>query len=163
MNATSWATFWVFLSMLTFLGILAYLKVPAKLLDALDKRSEKIRTDLENARRLREEAQALLAEYQRKFSGVEEEAQAIIDQAKREADAMVEDAKTRMEEYVERRTKAVKLRIAQAEATAISEVKARAVDVATAAAARIAAAKSEGEVGDRLVDAAIKGLKSRLN
>ena len=163
MNATSWATLWVFVSMLTFLGILVYLKVPAKLLEALDNRSEKIRSDLDKARRLREEAQALLAEYQRKFSAVEEEAQAIINQAKHEADAMAEDARARMEEYVTRRTKAVEQRIAQAEATAISEVKARAVDVAAAAAARIAAAKSEGVVGDRLVDAAIKGLKSRLN
>jgi len=163
MDATSWATFWVFICMLTFLGILVYLKVPAKLLEALDNRSEKIRSDLENARRLREEAQALLAEYQRKFSGAEDEAQAVIDQAKREADAMAEDAKARMEEYITRRTKAVEQRIAQAEATAISEVKARAVDVAAAAAAHIAAAKSEGEVGDQLVDEAIKGLKSRLN
>ena len=63
MDATGWATLWVFVCMLTFLGILVYLKVPAKLLEALDKRSEKIRSDLENARRLREEAQALLAEY----------------------------------------------------------------------------------------------------
>ncbi len=163
MNATSWATFWVFLSMLTFLGILVYLKVPAKILEALDNRSEKIRSDLDSARALREEAQALLAEYQRKFSGAEEEAQAVIDQARREAKAMAEDAKARMEEYVTRRTRAVEQRIAQAEVTAIAEVKARAVDVAAAAAGRIAAAKSEGEVGDRLVDAAIEGLKSRLN
>jgi F-type H+-transporting ATPase subunit b len=163
MDATSWATLWVFICMLTFLGIMAYLKVPTKLLEALDNRSEKIRADLENARRLREEAQALLAEYQRKFSGAEEEAQAVIDQAKREAEAMAEDAKARMEEYITRRKKAVEQRIAQAEVTAVSEIKARAVDVAAAAAARIAAAKSEGEVGDQLVDEAIKGLKSRLN
>ena len=163
MDATGWATLWVFVCMLIFLGILVYLKVPAKLLEALDNRSEKIRSDLENARRLREEAQALLAEYQRKFSGAEEEAQAVIDQARREAEAMAEDAKARMEEYVTRRTRAVEQRIAQAEVTAIAEVKARAVDVAAAAAGRIAADKSEGEVGDRLVDAAIEGLKSRLN
>jgi F-type H+-transporting ATPase subunit b len=163
MNATSWATLWVFICMLSFLGILVYLKVPAKILEALDNRSQKIRADLDNARALREEAQALLAEYQRKFSGAEDEAQAVIDQARREAEAMAEDAKARMEEYIARRTKAVEQRIAQAEATAISGVKGRSVDVAAAAAARIAAAKSEGEVGDRLVDEAIKGLKSRLN
>jgi F-type H+-transporting ATPase subunit b len=163
MNATSWATLWVFICMLSFLGILVYLKVPAKILEALDNRSQKIRADLDNARALREEAQSLLAEYQRKFSGAEDEAQAVIDQARREAEAMAEDAKARMEEYIARRTKAVEQRIAQAEATAISGVKGRAVDVAAAAAARIAAAKSEGEVGDRLVDEAIKGLKSRLN
>ncbi len=163
MNATSWATFWVFISMLTFLGILAYLKVPAKLLEALDNRSRKIRSDLEDARALREEAQALLAEYQRKFSEAGDEAQAIIDQAGREAESMAEDARARMEEYVTRRTKAVEQRISQAEATAITQVKARAIDVAAAAAAEIAAAKSEGKIGDRLVDAAIKDLKSRLN
>ncbi|HSG95246.1 MAG TPA: ATP F0F1 synthase subunit B, partial [Afifellaceae bacterium] len=98
MDATSWATLWVFICMLIFLGILVYLKVPSMILAALDKRSEKIRADLDNARRLREEAQALLAEYQRKFAGAEEEAQAVIDQAGREADAMAEDARARMEE-----------------------------------------------------------------
>lgn len=163
MDATAWATLWVFICMLAFLGILVYLKVPGMIIGALDRRSEKIRADLENARRLREEAQALLADYQRKFSGAEEEAQAIIDQARREAEVMAEDAKARMEDYVARRTKAVEQRIAQAEAAAISQVKARAVDVAAAAAARIVAEKSEGKIGDRLVDEAIKGLKSRLN
>ena len=79
MNATAWATFWVFLGFLVFLGILVYLKVPAKLAAALDARAAKIKSDLDDARRLREEAQALLAEYQRRRGEAEAEAEAIVD------------------------------------------------------------------------------------
>ncbi len=66
MNATSWATLWVFLGLLVFVGILVYMKVPGMLMAALDKRADKIRDELEEARRLREEAEALLANYKEK-------------------------------------------------------------------------------------------------
>src|SRR5688572_30130762 len=88
MNATAWATFWVFLGFLVFIGIVIYLKVPAKLAAALDARAARIRSDLEDARRLRLEAQALLAEYQRRRNEATAEAEAIVAQARREAEAL---------------------------------------------------------------------------
>ncbi|MBL4645099.1 MAG: ATP F0F1 synthase subunit B, partial [Rhizobiales bacterium] len=82
------ATFWALVGLVLFLALIIYLKVPGKMGEALDKRSDAIRSELEDARRLREEAQALLAEYQRKQREAEREAEDIINQAKREAKAM---------------------------------------------------------------------------
>ena len=163
MDATSQATFWVFMGLLAFLGLIVYLKVPSKVAATLDKRADDVRTNIEEARKLREEAQALLAVYQRKRLEAEEEAKDIIDLAKREAAALGEEAKARMVEYVERRTKAVEQRIALAESQAVADVRASAVAVASRAAAQIIAAKAEGEVGDKLIDASIAGLKNQLN
>ena len=163
MDATSQATFWVFMGLLAFLALTVYLKVPSKVAAALDKRADDVRTNIEEARKLREEAQALLADYQRKHQEAEEEAKDIIDLAKREAAALAEEAKTRMVEYVERRTKAVEQRIALAESQALADVRASAVAVASRAAAQIIAAKAEGDVGDKLIDASIAGLKNQLN
>ena len=163
MDATSQATFWVFMGLIAFLGLLVYLKVPAMAAAALDKRADEVRRNIEEARKLREEAQALLADYQRKHQEAEEEAKDIIDQAKREASALAEEAKVRMEDYLERRTKAVEQRIAMAESQAVADVRASAVEVASRAAAQIVAAKTEGEVGDKLIDASIASLKKQLN
>ena len=163
MDATSQATFWVFMGLLAFLALTVYLKVPSKVAAALDKRADDVRTNIEEARKLREEAQALLADYQRKHQEAEEEAKDIIDLAKREAAALAEEAKTRMVEYVERRTKAVEQRIALAESQALADVRASAVAVASRAAEQIIAAKAEGDVGDKLIDASIAGLKNQLN
>jgi F-type H+-transporting ATPase subunit b len=163
MNATAWATFWVFLGFLVFIGILVYMKIPAKLVAALDARSAKIRQDLDDARRLREEAQALLAEYKRRYGEAESEAQAILTQAQHEAQAFTEEARARIEDYVARRTRAVEQRIAQAETQAVAEVRSRAIDVATAAAAKILAESAKGETGDALIKRSIKAVRSNLN
>lgn len=163
MNATQWATFWVFLGFLVFIGILIYMKVPAMLTAALDKRAEKIRADLEEARRLRAEAEALLKEYEKKRGEAEREAAAIVEQAKREAVALGEEAKGRMADYVTRRTKAVETRIAQAETQAVAEVRSRAIDVAAAAAGRILAEEAKGRKGDVLIERAIETVRKSLN
>jgi F-type H+-transporting ATPase subunit b len=163
MNATQWATFWVFLGLLVFIGILIYMKVPGMAVAALDKRAEKIRADLEAAQRLRAEAEALLKEYQRKRGEAEKEAAAIVEQAKREATALAEEARVRIEDYVTRRTKAVELRIAQAETQAVAEVRSRAIDVAAAAAGRILAEEAKGSKGDALVERAIETVRKSLN
>jgi F-type H+-transporting ATPase subunit b len=163
MDATAWATFWVFLGLLVFVGILVYMGVPAKLLAALDARTARIRTDLDDARRLREEAQALLGEYQRKRGEAEAEAAAIVAQARREAQAFAEEARARIGEYVERRTRAVEQRIAQAETQAVAEVRTRAVDVATAAAARLLGEHAKGKAGDELIERSIAALRKNLN
>jgi F-type H+-transporting ATPase subunit b len=163
MNATQWATFWVFAALVVFLGALVYLKVPGMAVAALDKRAEKIKAELEEARRLREEAEALLREYQRKRGEAESEAAAIVDQAKREAEALGQEARARIEDYVVRRTKAVEARIAQAETQAVAEVRSRAIDVATAAASRILAEEAKGQKGDELVARSIDALRKNLN
>ncbi len=163
MNATAWATFWVFLGFLVFLGILLYLKLPSKLAAALDARAVKIKSDLEDARKLREEAQSLLAEYKRRFGEAESEAKAILTQAQQEAEALTAEAKVRIEDYVARRTRAVEQRIAQAETQAVAEVKSRAIDVAAADAAKIMGEAAKGEAGDALVARSIKAVRTNLN
>jgi len=163
MDATQWATFWVFLALVVFVGILVYMKVPAMLAAALDKRAEKIRADLEEAHRIREEAQALLREFERKRGEAEAEAKEIVAQAKREAEALAKEAHARIEDYVVRRTKAVETRIAQAEHQAVAEVRSRAIDVATAAASRILATEVKAGKGDELVERSIETVRKNLN
>jgi F-type H+-transporting ATPase subunit b len=163
MSATAWATVWVLLGFLVFMGILVYLKIPAKLTAALDSRAAKIRSELEDARRLREEAAALLTEYQKKRGEAEAEAEAIITQARRESEALAEEARSRIGDYVARRTKAVEQRIAQAEAQAVAEVRSRAVDVAAAAAAQILRDKAAGQTGEELINRSIETVRKNLN
>ena len=163
MNATQWATFWVFIGLLVFIGVLIYMKVPGMAIAALDKRAEKIRADLEAAARLRAEAEALLKEYQRKRGEAEAEAAEILTQAKREAALLGEEARVRIEDYVARRTKAVEQRIAQAETQAVAEVRSRAIDVAAAAAGRILAEEAKGGKGDALITRAIETVRKSLN
>jgi F-type H+-transporting ATPase subunit b len=163
MDATQWATFWVFFALVIFIGVLIYMKVPGMAVAALDKRAAKIKADLDEARRLREEAEALLREYQRKRGEAEKEAAAIVEQAKHEADTLAQEALTRIEDYVKRRTKAVESRIAQAEAQAVAEVRSRAIDVATGAASRILADEAKGQKGDELVTRSIDALRKNLN
>jgi F-type H+-transporting ATPase subunit b len=163
MDPTAWATFWAFMGLIAFLALTVYLKVPQKIAGVLDDRSATIRRELDEARRLREEAQSLLAEYQRRRREAEAEAEGIVDQARREAEAITAEARGRMEDYVVRRTKAVEQRIAQAESQAIAEVRSRAVDVATAAAAEIVAARAQGAAGEDLVRKSIAAVRQNLN
>ena len=163
MDPTAWATFWAFMALIVFLGIVVYVGAPGKIAAALDARSAKIKSELDDARRLREEAQALLAEYQRRRGEAESEADEIISRARREAEALAEEARSRLEEYVTRRTKSVEQRIAQAETQAVAEVRGRAIDVAAAAAARIIADKARGDAGDQLVGRSIDAVRSNLN
>ena len=163
MDATAWATFWAFMGLVAFLAILVYLKVPGRILSALDDRSARIRRELEEAERLRAEAQSLLAEYQRRRTEAEDEARGIVEQARREAEIVAAEARTRMADYVERRTKAVETRIGQAEAQALAEVRARAVDVAAAAAATILSERSaDGATGQRLFDQSLHAVRTHL-
>jgi F-type H+-transporting ATPase subunit b len=163
MDATAWATVWVLLGFLVFLAILVYMRVPAMLTAALDSRAEKIKSELDDARRLREEAAALLLEYQKRAGEAEAEAQAIIAQAGREAEGLRREARARIEEYVARRTRAVEQRIAQAEAQAVAEVRSRAIDLATAAAARILREKADGQTGEEFIRRSIEALRRNLN
>ena len=157
------ATFWALVGLILFLALIVYMKVPGKLTAALDNRAETIRTELEQARRLREEAQALLAEYQRKAREAEAEVEEIIDQARREADAFGAEAKKRVEDYVVSRTKMAEGKIAQAEAQAIREVRSLSADVAIGAAQRILSARARGAAAEGLIKQAIDDVKAKLH
>lgn len=154
---------WVGLAFFAFLGLMAYLKVPAMISSALDQRAQGIRKELDDARRLREEAETLLADYRRRQSEADNEAKAIIEQAQREAEALKAETQKNLKETLERRMRAAEDKIARAEAQAVAEVRAAAVDAAVGAAERVLRAKVTGAEASGLVEASIRDLKGRLN
>jgi F-type H+-transporting ATPase subunit b len=154
---------WVALGFLLFLGLLAYLGVHNKLVASLDQRQSRIKGELDEARRLRDEAQALLAEFERKGREAETEAAAIIASAKAEAERLAVEAKTRMEDFVARRTKMAEAKITQAEAQALADVRAAAADAAVAAAEKILAVSAKGQVAESLLKQGIEDVKKRFN
>ena len=154
---------WVAVSFVLFAGLLVYLKVPAMLARMLDERSAKIAGELAEARKLREEAQALLASYQKKRAEAEKDAADIIDQARKEAEAYTAEARRKLAETLERRTRQAEQKIAQAEAAAIKEVRTVATDIAIAAASQLAGEAVKGAKGDGLIAESIAAVKSRLN
>jgi F-type H+-transporting ATPase subunit b len=157
------ATFWALVGLILFLAIVAYLKVPGMIGGQLDQRADKIRNELEEARKLREEAQQLLAEYQRKRKEAEAEAVGIVDAAKREAKALAADAKVKTEEYVTRRTAFAEQKIAQAERDAIAEVRGSAVDIAIEAARKVLGDKVDATTAGQLFKSSIDAVKTKLN
>lgn len=157
------ASFWAFIGLLIFLGIMVYVKVPGMITKALDGRAEKVRDELDEARRLREEAQAVLADFRRKTQNADDEADAIIAQAKSEAERMTQEAEAALEEMITRRTAAAEMRIAQAEAQALGEVRASAADIAIAASEMLLAEQAKGATAASLIDNAIADVKERIN
>jgi F-type H+-transporting ATPase subunit b len=157
------ATFWALVALVIFIGIIAYMKVPGMIGKSLDDRADRIRAELDEARRLREEAQQLLAEYQRKRTDAEKEAGDIVAAAKREADLLLAEAHTRTEEYVARRAALAELKIGQAEREAVNEVRASAVDIAVEAARALLADKIDAKAGAELFKASLQEVKSKLN
>lgn len=155
--------YWVLVAFLIFAGIAWRAGAPGQIAKALDARADAIRNELDEARRLREEAQTLLADYQRKQREAETEAKSIVDNAKREAEALAADTRKQLAEQLERRTKLAEEKIARAEALAISEVRSTAVDGALAAAQKILAGKAGGATGSSLIDEGIRDLKAKLN
>jgi F-type H+-transporting ATPase subunit b len=163
MDASSYASFYAFVSLLIFLAALVYLKVPAKVADLLDDRGARISKELAEAKRLREEAQALLVDFQAKGREAEREAEAIIAEAKAEADRLTTETTKSLEEMITRRTRAAESKIAQAEAQAIAEVRARAADVAIAASETILAAHIKGANAEALIEKSIAEISAKLN
>jgi F-type H+-transporting ATPase subunit b len=154
---------WVAIGFLCFLGLLAYLGVHRKLIEAIDARQARIKSELDEARRLREEAQALLAEFERKGHEAEAEAAAIIASAKAEAERLAAEAKSRMEDFVARRTKMAEAKIVQAEAQALADVRSAAADAAVAAAERILANVAKGKAAEDLLAKGIEDVKKTFN
>lgn len=156
------AEFWVLASFVIFGLILVRMRVHTSVIGSVDKRAEMIRAELDQARSLREEAQRVLGEYQKKRSAAEQEAASIVAAARDEADRLAAEAKTKAEEFVARRTKMAEQKIAQAETQAVADVRAAAADAAADAAAKVIALKVKGREAEALVERGIGELKSRL-
>ncbi|MBB3314771.1 F-type H+-transporting ATPase subunit b [Rhizobium sp. BK181] len=157
------ATFFAFVGLVLFLALVVYLKVPGMMAKSLDDRADQIRNELSEAKRLREEAQHLLAEYQRKRKEAETEAAHIVAAAEREAEMLTAEAKKKTEEFVANRTAVSEQKIKQAEADAMKAVRSAAVDLAIAAAENVLAKKADTKVQSELFSDAIGNVKSRLN
>jgi F-type H+-transporting ATPase subunit b len=154
---------WVAIAFVIFLCLLVYLGAHRRVIDGIDQRKARIQAELDEARRLREEAQALLAEYQRKRNEADREAEAIIASANVEAERLAAEGKARMEDFVVRRTKMAETKIAQAEAQALAEVRSAAADAAVAAAEKILSTAAKGKIADDLVARGIADLRKRFN
>ena len=157
------AEFWVAASFFIFVGILLYVGVHKKIAEALDHRRDRIKAELDEARRLREEAQALLAHYRQKQKEAEGEAAAILTGAKADAERMTLEAEAKMSEFVARRTKMAEAKIAQAESQALADVRAAAADAAVTAAERILKDTAKGNLADDLLASGIEDVKNKLN
>jgi F-type H+-transporting ATPase subunit b len=157
------AEFWVAVAFLVFIGGLIYLGVHEMMVNYIDQRRDRIKAELDEALRLKEEAQALLAQYQRKQREAEQEAAAIIAGAVAEAERMMAEAKTKMEEFIARRGKMAESKIAQAEAQALADVRAAAAEAAVSAAEKILTRIVKGEVAERLVVKGVEDVKTKLN
>ena len=154
---------WVALAFLCFLGLLVYLGAHRKMIAAIDNRQARIKSELEQARRLREEAQTLLGEFERKAHDAETEAQAMIAGAKAEAERLAAEAKLKAEDFVARRTKMAETKIAQAEAQAVADVRSAAADAAVAAAEKIIATAAKGKVAEDLLARGIAEIRQKFN
>jgi F-type H+-transporting ATPase subunit b len=155
--------FIVAISFLLFLGVLFYFKVPAMIGGLLDKRAEGIRSELDEARALREEAQSLLASYERKQREVQEQADRIVQAAKESAAEAGEQAKKDLAASIERRVQAASDQIASAESSAIKKVRDEAARIAVAAAGEVIAKQMTPAKSAELVDEAIKVVQSKLH
>ena len=155
--------FVVLIGFLLFLAILFYFNVPSLLGGMLDKRAEGIKSDLDEARALREEAQTILASYERKQREVAEQSERIVTQARADAEAAAVAAKEDLARSIERRLTAAEDQIASAEAKAIRAVSDRAAEVAVAAAAELIATRMAAADASRLIDASIDEVSARLN
>jgi F-type H+-transporting ATPase subunit b len=154
---------WVAIAFLFFVGGLIYLGVHRKITVALDQRQDRIKAELDEARRLRDEARTLLADYQNKQHEAEREAEALIASAKAEAGRIASEAKAKVEEFVARRTKMAETKIAQAEAQAVADVRSASADAAIAAAEKILAGTAKGKVADDLLTQGIADVGKKFN
>ncbi|HXX25109.1 MAG TPA: ATP F0F1 synthase subunit B [Pseudolabrys sp.] len=154
---------WVAIAFVAFLGLLAYIGVHRQLAKSLDDRAARIKAELDEARKLRDDAAKLLADYQRKRHEAETEAQSIIAGARAEAERMATDAKVKVEEFVARRTQLAETKIAQAEAQATAEVRGAAADAAVAAAEKILAQEAKGKLAADLIAKGVEDVRKKLN
>jgi F-type H+-transporting ATPase subunit b len=155
--------FWVAVSFLLFIGVLVYFRVFNKLGELLDRRAALIAKELEEARRLRDEAQQVLADYRKKEQEAEAETRSIVDLATKEAQALAEETRRSLKEQLGRRTKLAEEKIARAEAQAVREVQEAAIEAAVLAAQSIIADKLTPDAAKKLVEQSIEAVKTKLH
>jgi F-type H+-transporting ATPase subunit b len=155
--------FWVAVAFVILLGVFAYFGIHRTVLTALDHRSDRIKAELDDARRLKDEAAKLLAEYKARHATAEREAEDIIASAKAEAERIASEAKTKMEDFVARRTKTAESKIALAEAQALADVRAAAANAAVTAASAILSQTVKGPIAEDLLAKGITEVREKLN
>ena len=155
--------FWVAVGFVILMGVFVYVGVHRTVLTALDHRSERIKAELDDARRIKQEAANLLEEYKARRASAEHEAQDIIAAAKAEAERVASEAKAKMEDFVTRRTKTAENKIALAEAQAIADVRAAAANAAVTAASSVLSQTVKGQVADDLLAKGIAEVRQKLN
>jgi len=155
--------FIVSMAFILFILVLFYFKVPSLLGGMLDKRADDIKSELDEARALREEAQTILASYERKQKEVQEQSGRIVEAAKEEAKLAAEAAKEDLKKSIARRLAAAQDQIASAEASAVKEVRDQAIEVAVSAASEIVASQMSAAQGNALIEAAIKDVDAKLH
>ena len=155
-------TFWVAVAFVLFV-VLTFKPLKKAILGALDGRAERIRQELDEAARLREEAQKMLAEYKRKQNEASKEAEELLAHAKVEAERLAKEAEVEMEAALQRREAAALEKIAQAETKALAEVRGQAIDVAIAAAGKLLSEKIDDASAGKLIDHSIEEIKQKLH
>ena len=154
---------WVAIAFVILMAVFAYMGVHRTMLTALDNRAARIKAELDDARKLKDEAAKVLAEYKARSASAEREAQDIITSAKAEAERIAAEAKTKMEDFVARRTKTAESKIALAEAQALADVRAAAAEAAVTAATTILSQSVKGSVADDLLAKGIAEVRAKLN
>jgi F-type H+-transporting ATPase subunit b len=154
---------WVAVAFVILMGVFGWLGIHRTVLTALDHRAQRIKSELDDARRLKDEAAKLLADYQARRASAEREAQEIITNARAEAERIAAEARTRMEDFVVRRTKTAENKIAMAEAQALADVRAAAAEAAITAASTVLSQSVKGQVADDLLAKGIAEVKAKLN
>jgi F-type H+-transporting ATPase subunit b len=155
--------FWVAVGFVILMIVFAYVGVHRTVLTALDHRRDRIKSELDEASRLKDEAAKLLADYKARGATAEREAQEIVAAAKAEAERIAAEAKAKMEDFVVRRTKTAESKIALAEAQAIADVRSAAADAAVTAASSILSQSVKGSVADDLLAKGIAEVRQKLN
>ncbi len=157
------AEFWVGIGLVIFLGIVIFVaKAPKAIAGALDAKAAKIQSDLDEAARIRTEAEAMLAEIRLQREEAERQAAEMLKTAQEEAKRLAKEAKAKLDEQIKRRADLAERKIANAEAQAAAEVKAAAAELAAEAAETVLAARLKATKNDPLVDSAIGELANRL-
>src|SRR5262249_35342963 len=154
---------WVAIAFIILMAGFGYLGVHRTVLKALDNRAARIKAELDDARRLKDEAAKVLGEYKARRASAEREAAEIGAGARAEAERTAADAKAKMEDFVTRRTKAAENKIALAEAQALADVRAAAAEAAVSAATTILSGTVKGNVADNLLSKGIAEVQRKLN
>ncbi|MCP1168735.1 F0F1 ATP synthase subunit B [Limimaricola litoreus] len=155
--------FVVLLAFLLFVGVLLYFRVPREVGKMLDKRADGIRAELDEARGLREEAQSLLASYERKQKDVQTQADRIVSNARDEANRSAEQAKIDIEKSIQRRLTAAEEQIQSAQDKAVRDVRDQAVTVAVAAARQVITEQMTAQRADKMIDESIQTVGAKLH